>query len=1291
MYVVVSKSMLWCQNRVTHGAFSLNDTCEFESDLSWNNGELELVGPLGNSQMAVIKRKDSSKYHRFFTLTENAQLKLCYISLEGGDLSNTNANQPGIDEVGGAVLLIGPGTSFYAYDSLLEFHKATNGGAIYCQNGKVMLDNTTLKNCKSAFNMLAGGSGGGIYLDEGSLVVTGKSKVRENNADEKGGGIFATSKSVVKITKAYVESNYAVFGGGGIYCGYSECNIVQSIIQLNSVSQTQAIDDSHGVSCQFASCSVDTLSASRSADCDAGYYGGIVLTKDFEQPTTQIQCSPCGSGFFAPSSWRPTSTKENSCVPCPPGKWGNTSVTVGLNEQEACPFVCEAGKTGIIAGAQSKLEANCTACFLGGYCPTRIALPCPLGRYGSIRGAITLDEGCSLYCPHGTFGIKEGQSSLDTACGTCPAGTYSTAGSIVCVGCPMGRFGNLPNGEGLEMGCFGQCPKGRYGSVIGATTVEDACSNTCPPGTFGDKIASITMAQACSNCPAGSYRTAAYNLEKCEKCSSGRYGQKIGATSLSDGCTGICPNGKFGTSVGQVSQVTACTETCPPGKYGIKASASRVSDACITCAIYEFCLGGVTCTEGRSGLACASCQQEPKKFYAAANNQCFQCPTSPHMQWFQCLVLLCVFIYFIKLITDEEHDVFDVSVEGDDDGDEEVRRSQDKDSFISAISSNSGSPARLFTTLLKHFVTLGFALSQVKLISLPQELRVIIRDVVSALSFDISGLISSPECQWKASGWKRYAIKLLWVPLMAALFLCWFCILPNFKKHKKLRNSRNHIFAVVSYIWITTLYSLSIFQIMTAWDCSRDETSKSNVLDSNPSIECSIENDEWGIMLLLSILFSIFFCVVPFTWMLHNIFPPSRSHKGFIIGWGFPHWTDKHFCSDYIKGLGPCYNCYACDQRQRFAFIFEKYHSKYFYWEFVALLRKILIAIPNLFLTTKIYLSLSIQVTINVIYIVLMCRLQPFLTDKEYAYTHRFGRLEFLKQDRRKQCSRKACGANTFLDVILLVGEVSVCVSALVRELTYSAYRNSASVYTNTSTSGHLISEHSKVIRLYPSMDMATTTFDWIGITMFLVGFAFFFKETFFWLMKVCRRKCKSKKEKEARAKAIEQKRKAILESRQRQKVYPMEPATHSETERSQKVLENTPRSKSDSLLRLQSVRVEHGASSSEYLNALKQEKKLFTNHIDSEAERKDVKPNIVQSVTEETKIAPKPRKKLVDKGLQFWTTKGTKMSTEEKIKYLKSKGLTENEIFTVKTNGENELYKLKIQGMMDNPETYYK
>ena len=41
--------------------------------------------------------------------------------------------------------------------------------------------------------------------------------------------------------------------------------------------------------------------------------------------------------------------------------------------------------------------------------------------------------------------------------------------------------------------------------------------------------------------------------------------------------------------------------------------------------------------------------------------------TSPHTQWFFCFVY-CAFSILYKLITDEQHDAFDVSVEGEEDG-----------------------------------------------------------------------------------------------------------------------------------------------------------------------------------------------------------------------------------------------------------------------------------------------------------------------------------------------------------------------------------------------------------------------------------------------------------------------------------------------------------------------------------------------------------------------------------------------------------------------------------------------
>jgi hypothetical protein len=310
---------------------------------------------------------------------------------------------------------------------------------------------------------------------------------------------------------------------------------------------------------------------------------------------------------------------------------------------------------------------------------------------------------------------------------------------------------------------------------------------------------------------------------------------------------------------------------------------------------------------------------------------------------------------------------------------------------------------------------------------------------------------------------------------------------------------------------------------MRAWDCSSNDVTNMMVLDSNPEIQCKLSDKEWGIMLFFSIVFAIFYCIATIIWLLHKIFPPSRTNKGILIGWGFPHWTDKHFCNDYIDKLGPCYQCEACDQRQRFAFLFEKYHSNYFYWELFAVLRKTAIAIPNLFLTTQLSMSLSIQCFINLCFIIALCRYQPFLTDAEYEYSHRHGRLAFLRQDDRKICSKKACGANTFLDVMLLIGEMALCISALIRELTYEDFfKNSQN--SNSSTVFVLI--HEDVVEAYPSMEAVTSTFDWIGIVMFGIGFLFFFKESFLWIGKLCRKKCKKRIDITKKREQIESERK---------------------------------------------------------------------------------------------------------------------------------------------------------------------
>ena len=64
----------------------------------------------------------------------------------------------------------------------------------------------------------------------------------------------------------------------------------------------------------------------------------------------------------------------------------------------------------------------------------------------------------------------------------------------------------------------------------------------------------------------------------------------------------------------------------------------------------------------------------------------------------------------------------------------------------------------------------------------------------------------------------------------------------------------------------------------------------------------------------------------------------------------------------------------------------------------------------------------------------------------------------------------------------------------------------------------------------------------------------------------------------------------------------------------------------------------------------------------------------------------------MIAKGIVFWTDKKTtKLSTDERVKYLESKGLTEAEIIIVKREAENIIYKAKIEGLMVEPDNDYK
>lgn len=108
------------------------------------------------------------------------------------------------------------------------------GGAI-----NIIASDAVVVGCNLANNN-AGGSGGGIYISDGSKPLVKNCLVRGNFANRDGGGVSANWHSDVNIVNCTIADNFVTIGGtdtgfgGGLYCSYSSyIDIINSIIWGN--------------------------------------------------------------------------------------------------------------------------------------------------------------------------------------------------------------------------------------------------------------------------------------------------------------------------------------------------------------------------------------------------------------------------------------------------------------------------------------------------------------------------------------------------------------------------------------------------------------------------------------------------------------------------------------------------------------------------------------------------------------------------------------------------------------------------------------------------------------------------------------------------------------------------------------------------------------------------------------------------------------------------------------------------------------------------------------------------
>ena len=100
------------------------------------------------------------------------------------------------------------------------------------------------------------------------------------------------------------------------------------------------------------------------------------------------------------------------------------------------------------------------------------------------------------------------------------------------------------------------------------------------------------------------------------------------------------------------------------------------------------------------------------------------------------------------------------------------------------------------------------------------------------------------------------------------------------------------------------------------------------------------------------------------------------------------------------------------------------------------LVRKILVGLPPLFLTTrKLELGICLAL-INFVCFCLTVTYQPYLTDEEdRRYQMLNNRTAIENQTQPPKCSAKRCGINTILDASLLIAEVFLSVGCILTAL----------------------------------------------------------------------------------------------------------------------------------------------------------------------------------------------------------------------------------------------------------------
>jgi len=131
-----------------------------------------------------------------------------------------------------------------------------DGAGIRVDNDNGVTGTVHIRNCVIINNHAEDGLGGGIEIEDESVVEIANSFILENStsdsaadvAEENGGGIAVTGESQLTVTDSLIARNVADDRGGGIFVDSgSKLTVTDSVISENSTAGTGADDDGGGI------------------------------------------------------------------------------------------------------------------------------------------------------------------------------------------------------------------------------------------------------------------------------------------------------------------------------------------------------------------------------------------------------------------------------------------------------------------------------------------------------------------------------------------------------------------------------------------------------------------------------------------------------------------------------------------------------------------------------------------------------------------------------------------------------------------------------------------------------------------------------------------------------------------------------------------------------------------------------------------------------------------------------------------------------------------------------------